>query len=139
MTADIFLDDLHQAFALGSIEVCPGNSLGFGVVPPWYVEDLLWRFGQDDCFLFLIVRQALHERASKFFFLTKNSSAGTSAFLHFARVRSKKTRRHDWRRSAGGGEIQRQVMPLDAPSPRLNARRTKNRDEVLLGITHRSA
>ena len=49
------------------------------------------------------------------------------AFLHFAGIRAEKARRHRRRGIAGCGEIQREMMPLDPPAPRLRARRAENR------------
>jgi len=68
---------------------------------------------------------------------------GAQAFLragsHRRRVGAEETRRVDRHLFAGEREVERQVMPLEAPAPLLGAvRRAVDRDVIALGIARKA-
>src|SRR5215211_4374465 len=55
--------------------------------------------------------------------------------MHLGRICAEKERRRRHKLTADHGEVQREVMPVCAPAPRLRAaRRTENAEIVQLGI-----
>ena len=95
------------------------------------------RRGFDDRPGALWLIEGFEQRARGVFFRAENAETLLRSFAHFRGIRSEECRRPRHQRAVDDGEMQRDMMPFDAPAPGVpGGRRAEHRKEVALGIAH---
>ena len=137
---EVFPDQLHEQGGLLGRQFALRESFRFGGVAARHVEDVLGRCGENHRRLALLLGQRLDQRAAQFLLGGEHARAGAWAGADLAGVRAEKGRRQCRRGVTGGGEIQREMMPLHAPAPRFFAAgRAEDGHEIQLRVAHRPA